>query len=118
MTSQIRQNYDNKCEELVNEQINWELKASYVYQAISFHFDRDDVALQGFSDFFKKQSIDEREHAEKFMTYQNKRGGQIILSNIPKPNETQWTAESAFESALNLEKQINLVNLLFTIILN
>ena len=46
------------------------------------YFDRDDVALHGFHKFFKKSSDEEREHAEKLMKYQNKRGGRIVLQQI------------------------------------
>jgi len=48
----------------------------------AYYFDRDDVALKGFSNFFKKSSDEEREHAEKFMKYQNMRGGRIVLQPI------------------------------------
>ena len=41
-----------------------------------FFFEREDVALPGFSKFFKKSSDEEREHAQLFMGYQNKRGGE------------------------------------------
>jgi ferritin len=46
------------------------------------YFDRDDVALPGFHKFFAKMSAEERDHAEKFMKYQNQRGGRIVLQNI------------------------------------
>jgi ferritin len=57
----------------------------------SYYFDRDDVALPGFSKFFKKSSDEEREHAEKLMKYQNKRGGRIVLQDIKvnKSNKIQ-----------------------------
>ena len=48
----------------------------------SYYFDRDDVALPGFAKYFKDASDEEREHAEKFMKYQNKRGGRIVLQDI------------------------------------
>ena len=48
----------------------------------AFYFDRDDVALPGFYKYFSKASEEEREHAEKLMKYQNKRGGRIVLQNI------------------------------------
>ena len=48
----------------------------------AYYFDRDDVALPGFHKFFKKSSEEEREHAEKLMKYQNKRGGRIVLQDI------------------------------------
>jgi len=48
----------------------------------SFYFDRDDVALPGFAKFFKKSSDEEREHSEKLMKFQNKRGGRVVLQDI------------------------------------
>merc|ERR1712109_245222 len=75
MASRIRQNYKEDCEALVNKQINLELHASYVYMSMAYYFDRDDVAYSGFSSYFKKNSDEEREHGEKFIKYQNKRGG-------------------------------------------
>lgn len=48
----------------------------------AFYFSRDDVALPGFSHFFKENSDEEREHAEKLLSFQNKRGGRIFLQDI------------------------------------
>ena len=45
----------------------------------SYHFDRHDVALDGFSKYFKKSAMEELEHAEKLMKFQNQRGGTIKL---------------------------------------
>jgi len=92
----------------INKQINLELYASYVYHSMAFYFDRDDVALKGFHKFFKKQSEEEREHAEKLMKYQNKRGGRIVLQNIQKPDRDEWgTGLEAMQAALQLEKNVN-----------
>jgi len=103
-----RQNYHAECEAGVNKQINLELYASYVYQSMAMYFDRDDVALPGFSKYFKKNSDEEREHAEKFMKYQNQRGGRIVLQNIQKPERDEWgTALDAMQAALALEKNVN-----------
>jgi len=46
------------------------------------YYDRDDVALPGFSKFFKCQSDAEKKQAEKLMDYQNKRGGRILLQAV------------------------------------
>ena len=64
MSSQTRQNYHQDCEAGVNKQIHTELYASYVFQAVAFYFDRDDVALPGFHKFFKELSDEERKDAE------------------------------------------------------
>jgi len=108
MAAQCRQNYDTENEAGVNKQINLELYASYVYHSMGFYFDRDDVALPGFSKYFKKASEEEREHAEKLMKFQNKRGGRIVLQNISKPERDEWgTGLDAMQAALALEKNVN-----------
>jgi len=106
--TQPRQNYHSDVEAGINKQINLELYASYVYQSMAWYFDRDDVALKGFYKFFKHQSEEEREHAEKLMTYQNKRGGRIVLQNIQKPERDEWgSGLEAMQAALALEKNVN-----------
>jgi len=106
--TQPRQNYHQESEAGVNKQINMELYASYVYQSMGFYFDRDDVALKGFAKYFKDQSKEEREHAEKLMKYQNDRGGRIVLQDVMKPEKDEWqTGEAAMGAALQLEKHVN-----------
>jgi len=107
-TSMVRMNWDEEVEAAINKQINMELYASYVYLSMSFHFDREDVALPGFAKYFKKQSDEEREHAQKFMKYQNLRGGRIVLQPIGKPALDEWgSGLDAMEAALQLEKTVN-----------
>ena len=73
--------------------------------------DHPDVALPGFYKFFKKASDEERDHAEKLMCYQNKRGGNIVLQPIAKPSKDLYTDPlEALQDALNLEKQVNEVS--------
>lgn len=106
--SQIRQNFHEDVEASINKQINMELYASYVYQSMAIYFDRDDVALPGFSKFFKHNSDEEREHAEKFMKYQNKRGGLVVYKEVAKPEKVEWSSGlEALEAALDLEKKVN-----------
>lgn len=103
-----RQNFHQDCEAGINKQINMELSASYVYHSMAFYFDRDDVALPNFHNFFKKASEEEREHAEKLMKYQNMRGGRIVLQAIPKPETDDWVSGlNCMETALQLEKTVN-----------
>jgi len=106
--SQCRQNYHSESEAAVNRQINMELYASYCYQSMSFYFDRDDVALKGFSSYFKNMSDEEREHAEKLMKFQNMRGGRVVMQDIKKPDRDEWgTGLDAMQVALSLEKSVN-----------
>ncbi|CAO2817009.1 unnamed protein product [Amaranthus hypochondriacus] len=107
-----RQKYADECEAAINEQINVEYNVSYVYHAMFAYFDRDNVALKGLAKFFKESSEEEREHAEKLMEYQNKRGGRVKLQSILMPlsefdHEEKGDALHAMELALSLEKLTN-----------
>jgi len=104
--SLIRQNYSEECEAAINKLINMELHASYVYLSMAFHFDRDDIALKGFHEYFKKKSDTQRKHAEMLMSYQNKRGGNIVLLDVKAP-KLDWNSHTiALEDAIALEKSL------------
>ncbi|KAK8552844.1 hypothetical protein V6N13_121223 [Hibiscus sabdariffa] len=110
--SLARQKFTDDCEASINEQINVEYNVSYVYHAMFAYFDRDNVALKGLAKFFKESSSEEREHAEKLMEYQNKRGGKVKLQSILMPlsefdHAEKGDALSAMELALSLEKLTN-----------
>ncbi|CAI5958179.1 unnamed protein product [Closterium sp. NIES-65] len=108
-----RQNYSSAAEAGINEQINIEYNISYVYHALYCYFDRDNVALPGFAKYFKAASNEEREHAEKLMEYQNKRGGRVKLQSILMPATMEFDhpekgdALYAMELTLALEKLVN-----------
>ena len=75
----------------------------------AYYFDRDDVAYSGFSAFFKKNSDEERDHGEKFIKYQNRRGGKVVFQDIAKPTSMEWgTPLEAMEAALELEKTVSI----------
>ncbi|KAK3019517.1 hypothetical protein RJ639_003189 [Escallonia herrerae] len=132
-TSLARHKFADSCEAAINEQIKWvffavfeislfgssicyivsvEYNVSYVYHALFAYFDRDNVALKGLAKFFKESSEEERDHAEKLMEYQNKRGGKVKLQSILMPASEFDHAEKgdalyAMELALSLEKLTN-----------
>ncbi|KAI3993525.1 hypothetical protein MKX01_002538 [Papaver californicum] len=110
--SLARQKFTEDSESAVNYQINVEYNASYVYHAMYAYFDRDNVALKGLAKFFKESSEEERQHAEKLMEYQNKRGGKVKLQSIVAPlsefeHFEKGDALYAMELALSLEKLVN-----------
>lgn len=68
------------------------------------------MALKGFSKFFKESAQEENEHAQKFIQYQNERGGQVVFDDISSPAEQEWASPlAAMEFVLNLEKKVNQV---------
>merc|ERR1712080_724063 len=58
--SKIGQNYHEECEALLNKQINMEFYASYVYLSMASYFARDDIALNGFAEHFRRVRRGER----------------------------------------------------------
>ncbi|XP_066494834.1 ferritin heavy chain A-like [Tiliqua scincoides] len=108
MASQVHHNYHIACEAAVNDLVKLELRASYVYLALAYYFQRDDVALEHVAAFFWAESLKCREQAEKWLKYQNQRGGRIILQDIQKPEQDEWGSSlGAFQSALQMEETVN-----------
>ncbi|XP_062499712.1 soma ferritin-like [Corticium candelabrum] len=106
--SKVRQNFHQEAEAGVNKQVNLELYAFYTYRSMAHYFDRDDVALPGFSKYFLKASDEELEHADKLMKYQNMRGGRIVLQDVKRPEKDEWgSGADAMEAALALERHVN-----------
>jgi len=120
MTSIGRFQWSTECENAVNEQILLEYWASLQYHALFSYFDKDSIGLNHIAQFFNKSSLEEREHAHKLITYQNKRGGDVILSNIMNIDNNNWYHNKeksdvlcAFEKALEMEQIVykSLLNL-------
>ncbi|XP_071509119.1 soma ferritin-like [Diadema antillarum] len=106
--SKVRQNYHEECEAAVNQTINRQLTSSYMYLSMAFHFDRDDVALKGFHDYFKGMSDSKREHAMVLLKFQNERGGRIKLNDIKVISKDDYgSVLEAMEVTLNAEKASN-----------
>ena len=77
-------------EATVNSQINLTFHASYVYLSMSYCYDLDDAALKNSAKYSLRQSLEEREHAEKTMKLQNQKGGCIFLQDVEKPDCDDW----------------------------
>ena len=91
----------------VNKHINVEYTASYAYHAMWEYFDRDTVALPGFAHYFSDQSCEERDHAQEFMKYQNRRGGKVELQPLAVPEmvftQDDGTSDAVYAMDLHLQ---------------
>jgi len=90
--------------DLINEQIAHELIASNQYLQIATYFDGQ--ALRKLSEFFYKQSKEEREHALKFVHYMTEVGGEVRILEIPAASYEIKSAEHAFQMSLDWEKEV------------
>ncbi len=107
METRVNLDYSDDQMNAVNRHINVEYTASYAYHAMWAYFDRDCVALPGFAHYFKDQSGEEREHAEEFMKYQNRRGGKVELQPLAVPDMTftqdDGTSDAMYAMDLHLQ---------------
>ena len=100
-------NWNTECEEFVNKQIALEYWASLQYHAISSYFSHHNVGLENIAKYFNKCSLEEREHADKLIEYQNKRGGRVVIGDVTNIINTFYDSNTessnilqAFELAL------------------
>lgn len=74
--------------ELLNQQVAHELRNSNIYLQMSSIF--EDYKLTNLASFFKKLSVEEKEHAQMFVNHLNSRtGGKVSISEIESPNVSE-----------------------------
>jgi len=88
----------------LNEQIQKEFSSSYIYMAMEAWFAEKN--LDGFSNYFRIQAMEEKDHAYKIFDYVNKLGGKVTLEAIPKPKSDYSTVEEVVAAALAHEEFI------------
>ncbi|KAI6178730.1 soma ferritin [Aphelenchoides besseyi] len=103
-----KQNFSTEVQEGINNQINFEFTASYLYLAMSNYCRRTSVAMPGAGAFFLKQSYEEREHAQKLIDYMIDRGGKVDLQPLERPMRQKWkNLLQIFHHSLDLERSNN-----------
>ena len=96
------------CEAQIHKQIDEEMHASLVYATMAAHFDHNSIARKGLAKFFAENSVEEREHAQKFIDYLNSRGARFSGFDVKMPTKASWgKALDALGDAVNLEKHVN-----------
>ena len=99
-------------EDAINEQIKNELYSSYLYLAMSAHFEA--ASLPGFAKWTRMQAQEEVEHAMKLFDYLNERGGRVVLDAIEKPPTQYGAPLEIFEMILSHEQKVTgLINTLY-----
>jgi ferritin len=92
-------------QDAMNEQIKNELHSAYVYLSMAAYF--EDQNLPGFANWMQAQSREEVNHAMKFYTFINDRGGRVQLHAIDQPPIEFASAEDVFKQALAHEEHIS-----------
>jgi ferritin len=89
---------------LLNEQINKEFYSSYLYLDISNYYDLKN--LNGFSNWFRVQAQEERDHALLFITYMQNSNEEIKLAAIAGPDIDYTDFRTPLTAALDHERFI------------
>ncbi|PAA80224.1 hypothetical protein BOX15_Mlig002887g1 [Macrostomum lignano] len=106
-TLDIRQRFGSISSMMINDQMEREFTAMYLYETMTSYFGRPSVGLPGFKKFFKKAADKKRERAHKLIDYLNMRGGHVRLKPITPPSKFEWSsALDAAEMALGAEKNM------------
>lgn len=105
----LKSSLSEDIETILNEQIKVEAHASALYLSMSSWC--DDQGLDNASNFFAKQSDEEREHMLKLFNYVNDRGGRAIspeITNIPADFESfRGIFEQTLEQEMFVTEQFN-----------
>jgi ferritin len=93
-----------KMQDAINEQIKNELYSSYLYLAMSAHFEA--CNLPGFAKWLRMQANEELEHALKFYDFVLERGGEVSLKALDQPPAAWKSSLAAFEEVYAHEQKV------------
>lgn len=68
----------------INKQINFELYSAYIYLDMANYY--SDSNLNGFANWFKIQTQEERDHAMLFMDFLLNNSEKVVLEDVKAPN--------------------------------
>lgn len=88
----------------LNKQLNDELYASYLYLAMSAHFENE--SLTGFASWMRKQSVEEYQHAMKIFDFIHQVDGKVELFKIDAPKTGWQSVQSVFQNVYDHEKSV------------
>lgn len=105
-----------KMEKALNEQINAEFYSSYLYLAMSAHFET--VGLPGCAQWMQAQAQEEWFHGMKIYGFVHERGGRVGLRAIAAPPSDWASTMELFEQVRDHERKVTgLINNLLSLAL-
>ncbi|OUN23929.1 ferritin [Flavonifractor sp. An82] len=103
---------DQKVAALLNEQVNKEFYSAYLYLDFSIYY--DDIGLDGFSNWYRIQAQEERDHAMLFLQYLQNNGCKVTLDAIQKPDKELKDKLEVLEFGLEHEQYVtSLINTIY-----
>lgn len=99
-------------ESAINDQVNHEFEAAYLYLSMSAHFEAS--GLPGFARWMRLQSQEELTHGMKLFDYVHARNGRAKLQKIAAPPQSFGTPLEVARLVLDHEQKVTqLINKLY-----
>jgi ferritin len=96
----------NKMLDALNEQVRIEAESSQVYLSIASWMETQ-PGLEGYTEFFYKQSDEERQHMLKFIHYINDRDGHALIPALKMPQSEYIQVIDVFRDFLKNELAVS-----------
>lgn len=95
---------DKKMRDALNDQVQREFQAAYLYTAMMCYFEDQD--LPGFAAWMQAQADEERDHAMRIVDHLHDRGQRVELQALEKPTADYDSPLDAMQSALEHERAV------------
>lgn len=95
---------NEKVTKLLVEQVNKEFFSAYLYLAFANFY--EDEGLDGFSNWYRIQAMEERDHAIMFMDYIHDNGESVPLEAIAKPDAKLESLIDPLKEAYDHERYV------------
>ncbi len=93
-----------KLQDALNEQINKEFFAEYLYLSMSAYL--ESIEMEGFANYFNVQAQEEHFHAMKMFNFVHDKGGRVILKSLKEPKAEFNSVINVIEESLEHEKYV------------
>ena len=93
-----------KLQDALNEQINREFFAEYLYLSMSAYL--ESIEMEGFANYFNVQAQEEHFHAMKMFNFVHDKGGRVILKSLKEPKSDYTSVINVIEESLKHEKYV------------
>ena len=93
-----------KLQDALNEQINKEFFAEYLYLSMSAYL--ESIEMEGFANYFNVQAQEEHFHAMKMFNFVHDKGGRVILKSLKEPKSEYNSVVNVIEESLKHERYV------------
>ena len=95
---------EKKVAELLNAQVNQEFYSAYLYLDFANYY--EEQGLSGFSNWYRVQAQEERDHAMLFIQYLQNNGEHVSLEAVAKPDQTFSDNTAPLKAGLAHERYV------------